>query len=116
MVIISKGADGSIDHDQHPPGYQYVGNERYGQWRDDRSGGSFWEFYGRYALLSYVIGGFGRPIYRTDWNAYRDSRGLGQPLLWLWQVWHERYGHETEQPQFLPPPGSTAARPDPGFR
>ena len=24
MVIISKGADGSIDHDQHPPGYQYV--------------------------------------------------------------------------------------------
>ena len=81
MVIISKGADGSIDHDQHPPGYQYVGNERYGQWRNDRSGGSFWEFYGRYALLSHVIGGFGRPIYRNDWNAYRDNRGLGQPYF-----------------------------------
>ena len=81
MVIISKGADGSIDHDQHPPGYQYVGNERYGQWRDDRIGGSFWEFYGRYALLSHVIGGFGRPIYRNDWNAYRDNRGLGQPYF-----------------------------------
>ena len=81
MVIVSKGADGSIDYDQHPPGYQYVGNDRYGQWRQDRSGGSFWEFYGRYALLSHVIGGFGRPIYRNDWNSYRDNRGRGQPYF-----------------------------------
>ena len=79
MVILSKGPDGNIDHNQHPPGYQYVGNDRYGGWRDDGRGGSFWEFYGRYALMSHMIGGFARPIYRNDWNGYRDSRNRGQP-------------------------------------
>jgi hypothetical protein len=78
MVILSKGADGTVDQGLHPPGYQQVGNERYGRWRDDRGGGSFWEFYGKYALLSHVIGGFGRPIYRNDWNAYRGARQRGQ--------------------------------------
>jgi len=81
MVILSKGTDGNVDHDQHPPGYQYVGNDRYGQWRGDGRGGSFWEFYGRYALISHMIGGFGRPIYRNDWNSYRDFRGRGQPYF-----------------------------------
>ena len=81
MVILSKGADGNVDHDQHPPGYQHVGNDRYGQWRGDGQGGSFWEFYGRYALISHMIGGFGRPIYRNDWNSYRESRGRGQPYF-----------------------------------
>ena len=81
MVILSKGTDGNVDHDQHPPGYQYVGNERYGQWRGDGRGGSFWEFYGRYALISHMIGGFGRPIYRNDWNSYRDLRGRGRPYF-----------------------------------
>ena len=78
MVILSKGADGAIDQNAHPPGYQQVGNERYGQWRNDGGGRSFWEFYGQYALLSHMIGGFGRPIYRDDWNGYQDSRRRGQ--------------------------------------
>ena len=78
MVILSKGPDGAIDQQQHPPGYQQVGDERYGRWRDDGGGRSFWEFYGQYALLSHVIGGFNRPIYRNDWNGYRDSRSRGQ--------------------------------------
>ena len=81
MVILSKGTDGNVDHDQHPPGYQYVGNERYGQWQGDGRGGSFWEFYGRYALISHMIGGFGRPIYRNDGNSYRDFRGRGRPYF-----------------------------------
>ena len=79
MVILSKGADGAVDDGAHPPGYQQVGDERYGQWRQDSSGRSFWEFYGQYALLSHMIGGFGRPIYRDDWNGYQDSRRRGQP-------------------------------------
>ena len=77
MVILSKGRDGSVDQGQHPPGYQQVGDERYGRWRQDSGGRSFWEFYGQYALLSHLIGGFGRPIYRDDWNGYRDARGRG---------------------------------------
>ena len=78
MVILSKGPDGIVDQSQHPPGYQQVGNERYGQWRDEGGGRSFWVFYGQYALLSHMIGGFSRPIYRNDWNGYRDARGRGQ--------------------------------------
>ena len=35
MVIVSKGADGNIDNDQHPPGYQYVGNDRSSTVGDD---------------------------------------------------------------------------------
>ena len=77
MVILSKGSDG-IDRDQHPPGYQQVGNARYGQWRDEGGGRSFWVFYGQYALLSHMIGGFSRPIYRNDWNGYRTARGRGR--------------------------------------
>ncbi len=78
MVVLSKGAGGTVDRDEHPPGYQQVGDERYGQWRNDGGGRSFWEFYGQYALLSNLMGGFGRPIYRDDWNGYRDARGRGQ--------------------------------------
>ncbi len=78
MVILSKTRDGGVDEGAHPPGYQQVGDERYGQWRDDGRGGSFWEFYGQYALLSNLLGGFGGGIRRDDWNGYRDSRDRGQ--------------------------------------
>ena len=78
MVVLSKGSDGAVDRGEHPPGYQQVGDERYGQWRDDGGGRSFWEFYGQYALLSNLIGGFGRPVYRDDWDGYRDARSRGQ--------------------------------------
>ena len=78
MVILSKTGDGAVDGNAHPPGYQQVGDQRYGQWRDDGRGGSFWEFYGQYALLRDVIGGFGRGVSRDDWNSYRDSRDRGQ--------------------------------------
>ena len=78
MVILSKTRDGAVDGGAHPPGYQQVGDERYGQWRNDGRGGSFWEFYGQYALLRDVMGGFGGGIRRDDWNGYRESRDRGQ--------------------------------------
>ena len=79
MVILSKTRDGSVDGGAHPPGYQQVGDQRYGQWRDDGRGSSFWEFYGQYALLRDVVGGgFGRGVSRDDWNGYRESRDRGQ--------------------------------------
>lgn len=78
MVILSKTRDGGVDQGAHPPGYQQVGDERYGQWRDDGRGGSFWEFYGQYALISNLLGGFGGGISRNDWNGYRESRDRGQ--------------------------------------
>ncbi|MDY6935205.1 MAG: hypothetical protein SVZ03_13405 [Spirochaetota bacterium] len=79
MVVASKTRDGGISDSQHPPGYQYVGNPRYGQWRNDSRGGSFWEFYGKYAMLSTVLGMFRRPIYRGDWDNYRRYSSSGRP-------------------------------------
>ena len=79
MVVLSKGADGSVDKANYPPGYQYVGNSRYGTWRTDSRGGSFWEFYGKYALFSHLLGSGRRPIYDSDYNSYRRSRSQRQP-------------------------------------
>lgn len=64
-----------------PPGYQHVGDSRYGHWTNDHRGGSFWEFYGKYALFSSLMGGWYRPIYRTDYNAYRQHRTGNAPYF-----------------------------------
>ncbi len=60
-----------------PPGYNYVGNPRYGRWQE-RNGNSFWVFYGRYALMRDLFWGVGsyRPIYRSEYRSYRRSRSV----------------------------------------
>ena len=51
MEVVSK-VDGKLNKVATPAGYsQYVGNSQYGQWTN-RGGSSFWEFYGRYAMMS----------------------------------------------------------------
>jgi hypothetical protein len=77
MVIASKSKDGKIDDSKYPPGYQYVGNQRYGQWRTDNNGNSFWAWYGKFAMMSTVFGMLNRPVYRNDWNDYGRSRRSG---------------------------------------
>ncbi len=79
MAVASKTPDGGTTNSQYPPGYQYVNNPRYGQWRTNSSGNSFWEFYGKYAMLSTVFGMFHRPIYRSHWNDYSRYRTAGRP-------------------------------------
>lgn len=79
MVIASKSANGKISNDKYAPGYQYVGNSRYGHWRTDSHGSSFWEWYGKYAMMSSIFGMFNRPVYRNDWNSYNDYRRRGAP-------------------------------------
>ncbi|MCG8604027.1 hypothetical protein MJD09_03380 [bacterium] len=79
MVLVSKSKDGKISDVAQPPGYQYVGDQRYGQWRRDSGGNSFWEFYGKYAFFSHMFGMFSRPIYRNDWDNYSDYRSRGRP-------------------------------------
>jgi hypothetical protein len=82
MVIASKSEDGQIQQGTgYPPGYQYAGNPRYGQWRQDASGNSFWEFAGKYAVLSAIFNMANRPIYRNDWDGYRDSYNRGRPFF-----------------------------------
>lgn len=64
-----------------PPGYEYVGNPHYGQWRGDS-----WAFYPRYSYMPGLFwGAAGVIIYRSGWNhwygGYRSPGGryYGQP-------------------------------------
>ncbi len=79
MEIASK-VNGKLTKKVAPAGYsQYVGNPRYGQWRE-RGGSSFWEFYGKYAMLSTVFNMMSRPARYSYWDTYdRNYRGGGSP-------------------------------------
>ncbi len=77
MVIVSKSNDGKINKVASPPGYSnYVGNQRYGYWNNS-GGGSFWVFYGQYALMRDIFGFGSYPAYRTSYNTY-DNRYRGR--------------------------------------
>ncbi len=60
-----------------PPGYEYVGNTRYGHWNTNSSGQSFWAFYGQYHFISALLGN--SPIYRDHYTAYTRSRTQNRP-------------------------------------
>lgn len=62
---------------QAPPGMNYVGNEHYGRWqKDPQSGDNFWEFYGKYAFFSNMMGG--NRYYYNDWDNWnRNYRRKG---------------------------------------
>ncbi|SMF83748.1 hypothetical protein [Pseudobacteriovorax antillogorgiicola] len=80
MTILSRDANGNIRDTAQPAGYQYVGNPSYGRWVNNSSGGSFWEFYGKYRLMSDAFDLFRHRAYRNDWDHYNDSyRGRNRP-------------------------------------
>jgi hypothetical protein len=55
----------------------YVGNTEYGNWKENDDG-SFWEFYGKYAMLSTLMNS--NRIYRDDYNTYnRHYRTSSRP-------------------------------------
>jgi hypothetical protein len=64
-----------------PAGYHYVGDSRYGTWRDDGRGGSFWEFYGKYRLLSDFMGMWYQPVYSYEFDAYRKFKNANAPYF-----------------------------------
>ena len=76
MTILAK-QDGKYDTAAGPPGYEYVGDSRYGNWQQDSGGSSFWAFYGKYALMSHLLGG--SRIFRRDYSTYQDHRRQGRP-------------------------------------
>lgn len=77
MELVSK-KDGVLEKNVAPPGYaNYVGNEKYGQWKQDNQGNSFWEFYGKYQFMSMMFGMMS-PARYGSWNDYdRNYRGTG---------------------------------------
>jgi len=72
---IASSTDGVVSKVPSPPGYdKYVGNEKYGQWRTNSSGGSFWHFYGQYMFMRYMF--MGSPISRGGYQDYgRNYKG-----------------------------------------
>ena len=83
LTLMSKPA-GVFEEDASkvaaPPGYNYVGNSRYGEWRY-RNGSSYWAFYGRYRFMQDLFWGprYYSPIYRSDWDGYRRNARRGRP-------------------------------------
>ncbi|MEZ4761908.1 MAG: hypothetical protein R3C26_01485 [Calditrichia bacterium] len=109
MTIASKiSAEGDVS-DPQPPGYQYVGDERYGQWRTDNSGNSFWEFYGKYAMLQALLGGWNRPIYQDDWRDYHPSRRNNQPYFGKNRQWGTDGTQRKNESNIFPTPPNARA-------
>ena len=73
--------DGKVSDEAQPPGYAYVGDSRYGTWKQDSHGNSFWEFYGKFALMSHLFGMMTRPVYRADYNTYDQYRSQNRPYF-----------------------------------
>lgn len=72
MEIASK-KDGKLTKAVAPAGYtNYVGNEKYGQWKE-HNGSSFWEFYGKYAFMSSMFRMAMFPVHYGYWNDYRSN-------------------------------------------
>ena len=73
MELLNKNKEGKIEKKVTPPGFgNYVGNKQYGTWKEN-NGTSFWEFYGKYAMLQNVFGLFSSPVRYNDWGDYRRN-------------------------------------------
>lgn len=61
-----------------PVGMDKVGNENYGEWRQDSSGNSFWHYYGQYAFISSMLDGHRYSRYDYDnYGSWRERRYSG---------------------------------------
>lgn len=89
MVIYSE-KNGVANNVPQPSGYNKVGDSRYGEWKRDSNGNSFWAFYGQYMFLSNMLGG--RTVYQNDYNTYRNYRNSGRPYYGTVQNGKTTYG------------------------
>jgi len=72
MELASK-KDGKVSKVAAPAGYSnYVGNEKYGQWKE-RDGNRFWEFYGKYAFMTSMFRMATFPVGYSTWNDYNSN-------------------------------------------
>ncbi len=75
MTVFAK-KDGKETSEAGPPGYENVGDKRYGSWSNN-SGGSFWMWYVQYRFWGSMFGA--NSISRTGYNTYRTDRANGKP-------------------------------------
>ena len=64
-----------------PPGMAYVGNPKYGEWKEDNSGDRFWSWYGKYALFSSLF--FSPPFFYNynSWNGWHNNYRYQKPYF-----------------------------------
>lgn len=79
-----------------PPGYNYVGNRHYGQWKRDSHGNSFWVFYGQYHFMRSLFWGpsYYQPIYRSSWDTYNTYRSTGRTYFGRDTAGRQVYGSQ----------------------
>lgn len=78
MEIAGKGVNGT-SLSAAPPGYgSFVGNERYGRWKDD-NGNRVWEFIGTYLILRTMLDLATYPIYYSRYNSYYTNYWRTRP-------------------------------------
>jgi hypothetical protein len=99
MVIASKSLDGKTTgaSQAHPPGYNHVGNSHYGHW----GAGGFWQFYGQYALMSQLMGGW--RVGRSDYDDYQRRSSRGQAYYGPTQNGRSTFGTRGSQTQTTRP-------------
>jgi len=75
-----------------PPGMAYVGNSKYGEWKNDNSGNRFWSWYGKYAFFSSLF--FYPPSYYryNSWSGWRDGYRSRRPYFGKTQNGFQKYG------------------------
>jgi hypothetical protein len=74
LELAGMDESGEVHKVPTPPGYRnYVGNERYGEWRTNSNGQSFWAFYGQYMFMSSMFHMMAAPVYRNHYDTYRGS-------------------------------------------
>jgi hypothetical protein len=79
MVIAGKVA-GDMISSPAPPGYQYIGNPRYGSWMNDPTGRSYWGW-NRTPIFFHM--GLDRypPAYQKDYGDYQTARSRNTPYF-----------------------------------
>jgi len=80
MVVAGRVA-GELLTAAAPPAYPYVGNTRYGSWRSDSTGRSYWAFNQGLPLIAALAANTHPPIYRSDYDAYRQAKSVKQPYF-----------------------------------
>ncbi len=87
MAILSKDKDGNVSDVPQPPGYQFVGDPRFGRWTTDSSGNQVWEWLGKYFVIASlieavedIVEGHYKVRYR-DWEEYRTSMSKRKPYF-----------------------------------
>ncbi|SFM43437.1 hypothetical protein [Thermodesulforhabdus norvegica] len=89
MTILSKKKDGTISDVPEPPGYQFVGDTRFGRWVTDPSGHRIWEWFAGYLILSTLAETTGEIVEEAiksrhriryeDWSTYTVYSKRGRP-------------------------------------